>query len=105
MTEDDVGDEPAQLENAEDGIGNHEKSVRAPEEERIVELLAEEMAGAPMSSSNGFSGMDYRNLQGHDEASEDGSVDQATPRVESPSGSLLSNPDGSPSVQVVRRFF
>jgi vacuolar protein sorting-associated protein 8 len=100
VAEDGQGDEPANLDNAEEVIGNHEKSIGSPEGGRVVELLEEERAGAITPIANGFSGKDYRTFQGPDEASENGSVDQAPRRVESPSGSILSNPDDSPSVQV-----
>jgi hypothetical protein len=100
VAEDGPGDEPAQLETAEEVIGNHGTSAEPPEGGRVVELLEEERTGALTPIANGFSGKDYRTFQGPDEASEDGSVDQAPRRIESPSGSILSNPDDSPSVQV-----
>jgi len=100
VAEDGPGDEPAQLETAEEVIGNHETSAEPLEGGRVVELLEEERTGALTPIANGFSGKDYRTFQEPDEASEDGSVDQAPRRIESPSGSILSNPDDSPSVQV-----
>jgi hypothetical protein len=100
MAEDGSGDEPAQLETAEEVIGNHETSAEPPERGRIVELLEEERTSAVTPIANGFSGKDYRTFQRPDEASEDGSADQTPRRIESPSGSILSNPDDSPSVQV-----
>ena len=104
MAEDGPGDEPAHLETAEEVIGNHETSAEPPEGGRIIELLEEERTGALTPITNGFSGKDYRTFQAPDEASEDGSVDHAPRRVESPSGSVLSNPDDSPSVQVSYRL-
>jgi hypothetical protein len=104
VAEDGPGDEPAQLETAEEVIGNHEISAGLPEGGRIVELLEEERTGTITPAANGFGGKEYRTIQGPDEASEDGSVDQAPRRVESPSGSVLSNPDDSPSVQVHTHF-
>jgi hypothetical protein len=100
VAEDGLGDEPTQLETAEGVIGNHETSAEAPEGRRVVELLEEERTGALTPITNGFSGKDYRTFQAPDEASDDGSIDQAPCRVESPSGSVLSNPDDSLSVQV-----
>ncbi len=97
--EDGPGDEPAQLETAEDVIGNHETSTRLTEGGRIVELLEEERTGALTSVANGFSGKNYKTSQKSDEASEDGSVDQAPRRFGSPEGSILSNPGDSASVQ------
>jgi hypothetical protein len=89
-----------QLETAEEVIGNHETSAEPQERDRIVELLEEERTGAITPIANGFSGKDYRTFQEPDEVSENGSVDPTPRRVESPSGSVLSNPDDSPSVQV-----
>jgi len=100
VAEDGPGNEPAQLETAEEVIGNHEISAEPPEGGRVVELLEEERTGALTPIANGFSGKDYRTFQGPDEASDNGSVDQTPRRVDSPSGSVLSNPDDSPSVQV-----
>jgi hypothetical protein len=94
------GDEPAQLETAEEVIGNHETSGKPSDGGRIVELLEEERTGAITPITNGFSGKDYKAFQGPDEASEDGSVDQSPRRIDSPAGSVLSIPDDSPSVQV-----
>ena len=99
--EDGPGDEPAQLETAEEVIGNHKTSVGPQEGGRIVGLLEEERTGALTPIAYGFGGKDYRTFQGLDEASEDGSIDQAPRRVESPSGSVHSNLDNSPSVQVL----
>lgn len=104
MAEDGPGNEPAQLETAEEVIGNHGIFAGLPEGGRIVELLEEERTGTITPVANGFSGRDYKTIQGPDEASEDGSVDEAPRRVESPSGSVLSNPDDSPSVQVHTRL-
>lgn len=100
MAEDGLGDEPAKLKNAEEIIGNHEGSSGMPAGGRVVELLEEEMADTTTPVANGFRGKGYRNIQGQDEASDDGSVDETPRRAESPLGSVLSNPDDSPSVQV-----
>ena len=101
MAEDGLGDKPVQLKTAEELIGNLEASVGSPEGARLVELLEEERTGALTPVANGFGGKDYRTFPAPDDASENGSVDQAPRRVESPSGSVLSNPDNSPSVQVL----
>jgi hypothetical protein len=100
VAEDGLGDEPAKLENAEETIGNYGSSVDMPGGRRIVELLEEERAGATTPIANGFGGKGYKDSRGLDEASEDGSIDQVPRQVDSPSGSVLSNPDDSPSVQV-----
>lgn len=100
MAEDGQGGKPAQLETADEAIGNHETSVEPSDGGRIAELLEEERAGSITPVTNGFGGKNYRAFQGPDNASEDGSVDQAPHRVESPAGSVLSIPDDSPSVQV-----
>lgn len=99
--EDGVVDEPAQLDNVrEDGKSNGQLNGTA-NGERIVELLEEEKAGASTPIENGFRGPGYGNIDGSDQASEEGSLEIPRKRVESPSGSILSTPDDTPSVQVM----
>src|SRR5438309_2161044 len=98
--EDGVGDEPAQLDSVHENGRSDGSLDGTAKREHIVELLEEEKAGASTPLENGFRGQGYSNVQEPDQASEDGSLEIPSRRVESPSRSVLSTPDDTPSVQV-----
>lgn len=99
--EDGVGDEPAHLDNIRENRRSNGQLNGTSNGERLVELLEEEKAGASTPIENGFRGRGYGNVEGSDQASEEGSLEIPRKRVESPSGSILSTPDDTPSVQVL----
>jgi hypothetical protein len=109
VAEDGGGEDTTELENANKHSNTNGAAAATADGVvdggRIVELLEEERANAPTPIENGFRGRGYQHVQGSDQASEDGSVQlRPPPRGESPSGSLLSIPDDTPSVQVNRSY-
>jgi hypothetical protein len=77
------------------GNGSH------PAGGRIVELLQEERDGASTPEQLGNGTNRYKFVQQLDNESEDGSSEALPRRAGSPLESILSNPDDSPSVQVI----
>ncbi len=98
--EDGMADEPAVLENGDGDIGNHGEHDGVPDGGRIIEILEEERAGPSTPVQNGLNSRVYKNIQETDQASEDVSLEQTPHRAESPTASILSDPDHTPSVQV-----
>ena len=102
MGEDGFGKEPEQLDNVKNYTNGDDEELGTATGERIVELLEEEKAETLIPIENGFDRRGYRNVHDSAQVSEDGSLEQLPPRADSPLGSLLSNPDETPSVQVLR---
>jgi vacuolar protein sorting-associated protein 8 len=80
----------------------HGRSGSHPAEEHIVELLQEEREAPQTPEQIGSKTNRYKAIQQLDNRSEDGSVDALPPRPGSPPESVLSNPDDTPSVQVIK---
>lgn len=68
---------------------------------RIAELLQEERDGAFTPEPLGNGTNRYRLAQQTEDGSEDGSSEVLPRRAESPIESIISNPDDSPSIQVI----
>jgi hypothetical protein len=91
------GDVVAAATHLADNGGNEDSTHAAGG--RIAELLQEERDGGFTPLGNGTNR--YRLVQQTSNESEDGSSEILPRRPESPIESILSNPDDSPSVQVV----
>jgi hypothetical protein len=94
------GDAPVQEEHPAEHEGGQNGSH--PAEEHMVELLQEERASPPTPEQIGNRINRYKAIQQLDNRSEDGSVEALPPRPGSPPESVLSNPDDTPSVQVIK---
>jgi len=97
-----MGDEPAHLEDPEEDLNRRKPPFGQPDGEQIMEALEEERAAASTQpTENGFPSRGFKKVPVLDEASDNGSLNHVPGQVESPTGSVLSNPDDTPSVPVL----
>lgn len=75
-----------------------------PAEERVVELLQEERDGPPTPQQISNRTNRYKAVQQLDDGSEDDSSQALPRRPGSPPESVVSNPDDTPSVQVIHSY-